>query len=163
MNETHSFNLEFPAGHFTLAEFSAWAERELNAAKAAWLSYGDVFKPEAAKQSTLVERVAKAFVKKHDIYLTGNNVRHSDYSAYISINGLNKLRSIEGVTELNITYETGLTTYKAVIPMSAIRPNQNSITITLRQPTDWAQSSYHPNQNTKWGSYLKAVDPRTEI
>ena len=163
MNETHTFEFEFPAGHFTLAEFNVWVERELNAAKAAWLSYGDVFKPEVSKQSTLVERVAKAFVKKHDIYLTQNNVRHSDYSSYIYITGLNKLRSIEGVTELNITYETGLVTYKAVIPMSAIRPNQNSITITLRQPNDWGHSSYHPNQDTKWGSYLKVVDPRTEL
>ena len=163
MNETHTFDLEFPAGHFTLAEFNVWVERELNAAKAAWLSYGDVFKPEVSKQSTPADRITKAFVKKHDIYLTRYNVRHSDYSAYIYITGLNKLRSIEGVTELNITYETGLTTYKAVIPMTDIALNQNSITITLRQPIDWGQSSYHPNQDTKWGSYLKVVDPRTEI
>lgn len=161
--KTHIFEFEFPAGHFTLAEFNAWVERELNAARAAWVAYGDVFKPEVTEKSTLIERVAKAFVKKHDIYLTGNNVRHSDYSAYISINGLNKLRSIEGVTELNITYETGLTTYKAVIPMSAIEPNQNSITITLRQPVNWGHSSYHPNHDTKWGSYFKAVNHRTEI
>jgi hypothetical protein len=147
MNEIITFNLEFPAEHFTLAEFNAWVERELNASKAAWLSYGDVFKAEA------VQHVAN----KHDIYLTRNNVRHSNWSSYISITGLNNLRSIEGVTELNITYETSQTTYKAVIPMSAIEPNQNSITITMRSPNDWSNSSYRPNHDTKWGSYFKPV------
>jgi hypothetical protein len=158
MNKAHSFSLEFPSGYFTLAEFNAWVEHELNAAKAAWLSYGDVFKAEAVQQPTLVERVYKTVANKHDIYLTQNNVRHSNWSSYISITGLNKLRSIEGVTELNITYETSQTTYKALIPMSAIESGQNSITITMRSPNEyWGNSGYHPNRDTKWGSYFKPV------
>ena len=157
MNKTHDFSLEFPSGYFTLAEFDAWVERELNAAKAAWLSYGDVFKAEAVQQPTHVERVFKTVANKHDIYLTPINIRHSNCSSYISITGLNKLRSIEGVTELNITYETSQTTYKALIPMSAIELNQNSITITLCSPNDWGNSGYHPNRDTKWGSYFKPV------
>jgi len=156
MNKIITFDLEFPAEHFTLAEFNAWVERELNAAKAAWLSYGDVFKAEAVQQPTLVERVFKTVANKHDIYLTRNNVRHSNCSSYISITGLNKLRSIEGVTELNITYETSQTTYKALIPMSAIELNQNSITITMRSPNGWG-NGHCPNHDTKWGSYFKPV------
>ncbi len=157
MNETHTFNLEFPSGHFTLAEFNEWVERELNAARAAWLSKGDVFKAEAAKQPTLAERAAKAFVKKHDIYLTSANVRSNSNSYYLTITGLNNLR-YEGATELNITYETKPCTYKAVIPMSAIDPNQNSITVTLRHPHHWGDYSYRPNRDTKWGSYFEVED-----
>ena len=160
MNETHTFNLEFPAGHFTLAEFNAWVERELNAARAAWLSKGDVFKAEAVKQPTLVKRVAKAFVKKHDIYLTSTNVRSNNNSYYLTITGLNNLR-YEGATELNITYETEHCTYNALIPMSAIDPNQNSITVTLRHPHNWEDYSYYsycPNRYTKWGSYFLEVE-----
>ena len=149
MNETHTFNLEFPSEHFTLAEFNAWVERELNAAKAAWLSKGDVFKAEAVKQPTLAE----PFAKKHDIYLTSANVNFKRNSYCLIIAGLNDLR-FDGVTELNITYETKSRTYKAVIPMSAIDPNQNSITITLSTIDDWADYCYHPNTETKWGSYF---------
>lgn len=156
MNVT--FSIEIPAGYFTLAEFNAWVERELNAAKAAWVSHGNVFKDETVKQSTLAERVAKTFVKKQRIRLTRDMIRCSDYSYYISIRGLNKLREC-GVTELNITYDdlrgSAANIYKAVIPMSAIEPNQNSISITFQNLNSWTTYGYRPNSDTKWGSYFK--------
>lgn len=158
-DETLTFSIEIPAGYFTLAEFNAWVERELNATKAAWVSRGNVFKDETVKQSTLAERVAKTFVKKQHIHLTRDMIRHSDYSNYISISGLNKLREC-GVTELNITYDdlSAANTYKAVISMSAIEPNQNSISITFQGYNSWAVSGYRPNSDTKWGSYFKEED-----
>ena len=153
------FNISFPVNHFTVSEFDTMIEREIKAFKAAMLSYGDVFKAEASPKPTLAERVAMAFVKKHNIHLTHDMIRYSDYSNYIAISGLVKLRQT-GVTELNVTYENRYfgKNYTAVIPMSAIEPNQNSISITFKNQNSWGMPDYIPNPNTKWGSYFKKED-----
>ncbi len=148
---------KFENGAFTLEEFDARIEREIRGIRAALIAYGDVFKVGAVKQSTPTERGDEAFAKKHDIYLTGNNIRCKDNSSFcLTITALNELR-FEGVTELNITYDSGRCTFKAVIPMSDIDTRQKSISITMIASWLGDTYGYHPNTNTKWGSYFYKV------
>lgn len=148
-----TFDIEFECGHFTLTEFDEWVERELNAARTAWLSYGDVFKAENINHSSNIENNNKRI---HYIYLSSNNIRTNKNSYYLTVTELNNLR-FEGVTELNIDYETRSYTYNAIIPMSDIEVGQNSITITLSYSSFIYGDDSYPNIATKWGSYFKKV------
>jgi len=101
---------------------------------------------------------------RHDVELTDADVRHGDYSAYVSINRLQRLIS-EGVTHLDVTYtvttrswnrEDSAIVFKASIPVSEFA-GQDSITITVMDENRGGRLIQRPNYETKWGRFFTEV------